>query len=94
MATFDPKSRYVLNATTYLTRDRRGRQVAALIPAEAPVQVHLGDHRRKDGQRLDHLANFYLGDAFGFWRLAEHNDAVLPDALAEADLVRIPRRGV
>jgi hypothetical protein len=92
MATFDKKSRYVLNATTYVTTDRRGRTVAALTPAEQPAQAHLGDHRRKDGQRLDHLANFYLQDPFGFWRIAEHNDAVLPDALADVAVVRIPRK--
>lgn len=92
MATFDRKSRYVRNAETYVTTDRRGRSVSALTPAEKPEQEHLGDHRRKDGQRLDHLSNFYLGDAFGFWRVAEHNDVMLPDALADADIVRIPRR--
>ena len=75
-----------------MTTDRRGRTVTALTPAEMPAQAHLGDHRRKDGQRLDHLANFYLQDPFGFWRIAEHNDAVLPDALADVDVVRIPRR--
>ncbi|MGH6902572.1 MAG: hypothetical protein ACREIR_07525, partial [Geminicoccaceae bacterium] len=64
----------------------------ALTPAERPAQAQLGDHRRKDGQRLDHLANFYLQDAFGFWRIAEHNDAVLPDALADVAVVRIPRK--
>ena len=47
---------------------------------------------RRDGQRLDHLANFYLLDPNGFWRLAEHNDAMLPDAIAEASIIRIPRR--
>lgn len=92
MATFDKKSRYVRHATTYVTTDRRGRSVSALTPAARPVQEHLGDHRRRDGQRLDHLANFYLGDALGFWRLAEHNDVMLPDALADADIVRIARR--
>lgn len=93
MAVFDSKSRYVRNASTYTTTDRRRRTVTALTPAERPVQRHLGDHRRRDGQRLDHLANFYLGDALGFWRVAEHNDVMLPDALAEADIVRIPGRG-
>ena len=92
MAIFDRKSRYVLNATTYVTTDRRRRAVTALTPAERLAQAHLGDHRRKDGQRLDHLANFYLQDPFGFWRIAEHNDAVLPDALADVDVVRIPRK--
>jgi hypothetical protein len=92
MTTFDKKSRYVLNAKTYVTTDRRGRTVTALTPAERPAQAHLGDHRRKDGQRLDHLANFYLQDPSGFWRIAEHNDAVLPDALADAAIVGIPRK--
>lgn len=91
MAVFDPKSRYA-KAVTYVTTDRRGRQVTALYPAERPVQAPLGDHVRRDGQRLDHLANFYLLDPNGFWRLAEHNDAMLPDAIAEASIIRIPRR--
>ena len=37
MANFDKKSRYVLNATTYVTTDRRDRAVAALTPAESPA---------------------------------------------------------
>jgi hypothetical protein len=91
MATFDPKSRYA-KVDPYTTTDRRGRTVTALTPAPRPVQTPLGDHQRRDGQRLDHLANFYLLDPFGFWRLAEHNNAMLPDAIAEAAIVRIPRR--
>jgi len=90
MAVFDPKSRYVSNATTYEATDRRGRKVRALTATDAPVQAPLGDHRRKEGQRLDHLANFYLRDAHGYWRIAEHNDAMLPDAEAETDVVKIP----
>ncbi|MBL29432.1 MAG: hypothetical protein CMM50_18015 [Rhodospirillaceae bacterium] len=92
MSTFDRKSRYVLNAETYTTTDARGRTVAALTPAEKPVQTPRGEHRRRDGQRLDHLANFYLGDPFGFWRLAEHADAMLPDAIADTPVVAIPNR--
>lgn len=91
MSIFDPKSRYA-KAGTYLTTDRRGRTVTALMPAERPVQVHLGDHRRRDGQRLDHLSAFYLLDPNGFWKLAEHNGAMLPDAIAETGTVRIPKR--
>lgn len=91
MALFDPKSRYA-KAETYVTTDRRGRQVTALYPAGRPVQGALGDHARRDGQRLDHLANFYLLDPNGFWRLTEHNDVMLPDAIAEASIIRIPRR--
>jgi hypothetical protein len=90
MAVFDPKSRYVKHATTYEAIDRRGRTVAALTVAVKPVLTLLGEHLRKEGQRLDHLANFYLQDPNGFWRVAERNEAMLPDALAEADIVKIP----
>jgi hypothetical protein len=90
MSVFDRKSRYVTLAVIYRTVDRRGRTVQALTPADRPVQATLGEHRRKDGQRLDHLAAFYLQDPNGFWRLAELNDVMLPDALAEADLIAIP----
>lgn len=90
MALFDEKSRYVKNASIYQITDRRGRTVAALMVADKPVQTLLGEHLRKQGQRLDHLASFYLEDANGFWRIAELNDAMLPDALAEVDVVKIP----
>jgi hypothetical protein len=90
MALFDEKSRYVKNASIYEATDRRGRYVAALTVADRPVQTLLGEHLRKEGQRLDHLANFYLQDPNGFWRICELNDAMLPDALAEVDILKIP----
>lgn len=90
MAIFDDKSRYVQHAETYTVTDRRGREVQALGAAEPPAMTLLGEHLRKEGQRLDHLAFFYLKDADGYWRLAEINDAVLPEALAERRVVKIP----
>jgi len=90
MAVFDPKSRYVKYAKAYTTVDRRGRTVVAVRPARAPAQATLGVHRRKQGQRLDHLAAFYLQDAAGFWRIAELNEVMLPEALSEADVIDIP----
>src|SRR5256885_15881949 len=81
MAVFDDKSRYVRFATVYAATDRRGRQVQALTAALVPPQNKLGEHLRRDGQRLDHLANFYLGDPNGFWRIAGINGALLPDSL-------------
>lgn len=92
MAIFDPKSRYVKHARTVAARDRLGREVIALTPAEVPEQAVLGEHRKKEHQRLDHLAHHYLQDAAGFWRIAEVNNVLLPDALAEADRVVIPLR--
>ncbi|MCW3475303.1 hypothetical protein [Limobrevibacterium gyesilva] len=90
MAVFDPDSRYVRFASVYTATDRRGRSVQALTAALVPPQTTLGQHQRRDGQRLDHLAAFYLGDANGFWRIAEANGAVLPDALAGARILTIP----
>jgi hypothetical protein len=90
MAIFDPNSRYVKEAETFETRDRRGRRVIALTAADKPEQSALGEHLLKEGQRLDHLANFYLEDPNAFWRIAEHNDAMLPDSLAEIEVIKIP----
>lgn len=92
MTVFDPKSRYTKHATTYTTSDSRGRQVTAVGPASPPSAPTLGDHLRRDGQRLDHLAAHYLDDPNGFWRLAEHNGVLLPDAALTGASVKIPRQ--
>jgi len=93
MALFDRKSRYIRHASVVTTTDRHGRTVTAVTPAEPPAEQELGKHLKKEHQRLDHLANYYLKDPNGFWRIAEINDALLPDALAERDIVSIPSRG-
>ncbi|MEL6792469.1 MAG: hypothetical protein AAFP78_03380 [Pseudomonadota bacterium] len=93
MSIFSPKSRYAQFASTYETVDGRGRKVQTVGPATPPRRPPLGDHLLKDHQRLDHLAAHYTGDANGFWRLAEHNDALLPDAALIAPSIRIPREG-
>jgi len=90
MAVFDSNSRYVKDASTYEAKDRRGRRVIALTVAAAPAQTLLGQHLLKEGQRLDHLTNFYLKDPYAFWRIAEQNDVMLPDDLYEADVIYIP----
>ena len=36
------------------------------------------------------LAAFYLGDATAFWKIAEANDVMLPEALSEVDVLAIP----
>jgi hypothetical protein len=93
MALFDPKSRYVrAGVVPYQTRDASGRKVLALPVPDAPEQELLGEHVRKQGQRLDLLANAYLGDANGYWRICEINDVMVPDALAEADTIKLPKR--
>jgi hypothetical protein len=88
-------SRYAKTATYQITRADGGTVVVARLPLPPrPEDIALrGFHPRQEGQRLDHVANHYLGDAAGFWRLCDANDAVVPDALAARPLVGIPRRG-
>lgn len=61
--------------------------VSIPLPGAAVVQ---GYHRRQSGERLDLIANRFLGDPTGFWQLCDANNTVVPDALANADLVGIP----
>lgn len=93
MAVFGPTSRYVLHSGLTQATDRKGRTVACVLPARLPQVANLGIHRRLDGQRLDHLAERYLGDPTAFWRIARHNDAMTVDQVADTPLIAIPVRG-
>lgn len=86
---FDAKSRYA-GLTTYVVIDRRGRAVSVVPSPDAPDQRLLGIHAHKQGERIDHLAWRYLDDQAGFWRIAEFNDAMLPEAVTEALEIAIP----
>ena len=91
MAVFDAKSRYVKPALEpYSVVDRRGREVKALPMIEPPIEIAVGEYIKKQGQRIDHLAHAFLGDACGYWRLAELNQVLLPDALEEYERVKVP----
>lgn len=92
MSLFDPNSRYT-GLTTMKMRDGRGRMVEVVPPAPAPVQALRGRHLRRQGERPDHLAAFYLSDAAAFWRLAELNDAMTAEVLSELRELDIPVRG-
>ena len=92
MSVFDPKSRYVKHSQVTTATDRRGRQVSCLTPALVPPQTELGKHRLKQGQRLDHLANHYLNNPTGFWRIAELNSAMAAEAALDSALVKIPTK--
>ncbi len=92
MSVFDPKSRYVKHSKVSHATDRRGRQVAYVIPALVPPQTEMGQHRLRQGQRLDHLASHYLNNPAGFWRVAEINDAMTAEAALNIALVRIPTK--
>lgn len=88
---FDPTSRYAKVPTVTVT-DHRGRTVTAVVVPDPPTLTVRGEHLRRQGQRLDHLAGFYLGDPHGYWRLAELADVVHPEALSEAAVILIPNR--
>jgi hypothetical protein len=86
---FDPKSRY-LKAETYEVTDKRGRTVKVVAPPPPPAQLLLGLHLLKQGERMDLLAAKYLNDPAGYWRIAEQNNVMLPEALTEAREIEIP----
>lgn len=88
---FDEKSRYA-KLVPYTVIDRRGRAVSVVPAADRPVQQQLGLHLHKQGERTDHLANAYLQDAAGYWKIAELNDVMLPEALSEQLEIAIPDR--
>lgn len=92
MSVFDAESRYVLFSRTRECLDTRGRPVSWVTPARIPAQRLLGEHRSREGQRLDRIAGHYLDDPTGFWRIAAINDALTPDALADTIRLRIPTR--
>ena len=88
---FEPPSRY-LGIETYAVTDHRGREVEVVAVPEAPSQTLAGIHVMHQGERLDHLAFRYLGDATLWWRIAELNEAMAAAALTEAREIEIPVR--
>lgn len=86
---FDPSSRYYRQPTVQIV-DHRGRTVTVVLPPEPSGQELRGEHLRRQGQRLDHLANFYLQDPHGYWKIAELAGVVHPEALSEAAAIPIP----
>lgn len=88
---FDPKSRYA-QLEAYEVKDHRGRTVKVLPVPDAPGETSIGIHLRLQGQRLDHLAQKYLDNPAGFWRICELNDAMQAEMLSEAQEIEIPGR--
>ena len=87
---FDNKSRYYPQQT-YQVTDRRGRIVVVTSVPQAPDQLLAGYHLLKQGQRIDHLADLYNGNAAGFWAIDEINDVMLSETLTEQIEIAIPQ---
>lgn len=88
---FNDKSRYK-NTAQYQQTDSRDRKVNVVAVPDPPPSSLAGFHLLKQGQRLDHLASQYLNDPAGSWRIAEVNQAMLPEALTEASEIAIPNK--
>ncbi|MFP5391133.1 MAG: hypothetical protein ACLGI6_06255 [Gammaproteobacteria bacterium] len=86
---FSERSRYK-DAPTVQVLLPDGRTVVALAFTQRKAPPLLGYHPRQHEQRLDHLANYYLKDPAGFWRLCDANVFQSPYALETQDLIAIP----
>jgi len=87
----NPSSRYYGSPVEYFTRPD-GTQVAYLrrrIIPHASIYTSLQSYVVVDGDRLDSLANKFLGDPLLFWMIADANTATDPDELtSEAEVGR------
>lgn len=89
---FFPGSRYQKQPTYTVVRPDGTQVSAVVVPLliSAPV---IGFYKRRQGDRLDLIANHLLGDPTAFWRLCNANSAVVPDALGTHALIAIPAKG-
>ena len=86
---FFPGSRYY-SLTPYSVTLAGGAVVQVTRLPTPGLPAVLGYYRRQGGDRLDQIAGRFLSDATRFWHVCDANDAVVPDALAAHDLVRVP----
>ncbi len=87
---FDRTSRYYGVPTAHRHRPPRAHRRRSCSSPDAPKLQLRGEHLRRQGQRLDHLAGFYFGDPHGYWKIAELADVMHPEALSEARAIPIP----
>ena len=83
---FEPTSRYHRISTTTLTiteRDGSARQVVYARRRFVPQPGGNADieHTVVQGERVDHIADTYLGDPTQFYLLCDENRALHPDEL-------------
>jgi len=80
---FSPTSRYA-GVETYLTTLPDGRTASVLRRRFVPQPERftlLQEHVVGQDERIDRLAARYLGDPLAFWRIADANGALQPEAL-------------
>jgi hypothetical protein len=87
---FFPGSRYI-NQPQYQTTLPNGTVVTVVTPPLPTNPTLIGYHARKQGQRLDLMANYYLQDATRFWAFCDANNSVVPDALATHAQIAVPK---
>ena len=84
-ALFPPNSRYKDTAVASIERNN-GELVLYLKRRIVPKQeefVVIEEHTVSDGERLDNITNYYLGDPEKFWQICDANGALCPDELTE-----------
>ncbi len=83
---FTASSRYyTVDTSTITTSD--GKTIVYLRRRRLPQPedfVTLQEHQVIDGERLDNITAFYLGDPELFWRLCDANNAMKPQELTES----------
>lgn len=86
---FSPTSRYAALATTTITvpgPDGKPRELTyvrrRVLPRPADHAL-LAQHTVEPGERLDHLAERYLGDATQFWRICDAAGVLRPAELEQ-----------
>ncbi|BBL72817.1 LysM peptidoglycan-binding domain-containing protein [Methylogaea oryzae] len=82
---FLPTSRYYgVETATLQSEDGQTRVYLRRRFLPAPERfVLLQEHVVNEGERLDQVAAKYLGDPEAFWRIADANGAMRPQALTE-----------
>jgi nucleoid-associated protein YgaU len=89
----DPSSRHQ-DLSTYEVALAPGAEAVELYePREIPLPPPSVVHTVAAADRLDLLAQHYLGDPFQFWRIADANPALTPeDVLDPGAQISIPAR--
>jgi hypothetical protein len=85
MSNFSPLSRYAGIAQAQFALPD-GRVVAYVLRRFVPDPsrfVLLQEHEVREGERIDNVSAFYLGDPEQFWRIADANRAMQPERLLD-----------